>query len=1684
MIASLIRRTFKLVISFSIATSLHVARAQIPGENVNVVTGNVFPGGDPFLQRQNEPSIAVSSANPQHLLAGANDYRTVDLPDPGTPGMTGDAWLGLYKSLDGGQTWRSTLVPGYRQDTLTCPTASTAAPAAAVAKTTCARKRGQLEGKLAQRAAVAAAAKGLAASADKCEDGEAPPPAVNPACGMEAGADPVVRAGTDGLLYYTGLLFQRDHSRSKIVLARFLDTNDRENGDATQATDPIRHVDTVEVAAGNADAEGTGLFVDKPWMAVDVPRGGAETCTIAVPGGPARSFPAGAIYVGYSVITQVKNVDVSSDIVIRRSLDCGASWDAPVKLNGPTSTKNMGVVLAVDPVTGKVYAVWRRIASGTESDAILVARTFSRGTRFTAARVIASIPPGRIFDHGYTSTSAFRSRSIPTLAISTPPTGSSRYLHVAWGQRDESGFSRILMSTAKVSPPPASSNEADEDDASADHWGEPLAADDVPLTDLRVNFTRGHQFMPQLTASQGRIVLVYYDSRFDHAQGLFAPNADGSGRFAPDSLGNFYTETKAPRTGPAADGSTQLFDDPAAIFNRWVDDWGDPDTYGAADPAAAKRLLYSRHTVDVRVAMATASATPVFAATQLSRYPVGFRGDEALRVDANGTWQLPGFAPDPASPDGTAMYVGAGPVVVDGFRLKLLRQLQANPPNLPIFKGGTAAFLGDYIDVTGPAFVRKGEHWQFNTDGTSSPVFHAIWTSNQDVRPPAPRPPIEGEPGYPDPTPRVNWKDYTPIKVDCVTDASGGTTCSSKFREGTTAPQCVPGQEGSRNQNVYASRITEGLLVSTPQNAKPLAADKVRTFVVFAQNATGREKAVRFALTPNDGVLASFQARPGELAAVVTVDAVVPARSHVFRTVFAKLGDPLASPTSSIEVRVDELAVGSACSAGDGTCAILPGGAAGFVTLNPPGSPALLRTPDGGTVNVSDEELFDPLLVDVSLGEANLHIEDPGNANLHIEDIAGTGLSNADPGNANLHIYDPTNANLHIDTLDGANLHIADLDNANLHIDGIDAANLHIDGIGAANLHIEGLASANLHIENLGDGPVSDLTHWVRNAGNTTVGYDVRVVGEQPVDDAGNAIPLQLMVTKVYTTPTAFNCELRERVHTQVEVNVPNVTPGILSPDASIAATDLDPSATHATMVLAPGQVAQVTLRGAVSLARMASIGQAVSVVPLPQGAPLSIVSDPSTCPQTGCTMREAVAVRRASVTALERALVRNDPPAWGLRASISDPAGLGTPTGLVTFVLEDATGQRQLAVAPIVEGTARLVYDPPAGASVFAYYAGDAVFAPSDARWSANAPPPTWTRRFVWQTQGTIEAGNTVAVANDGSLYFGGVGWFGPEITRLDLIGGTGLWTSVLGGSPASSVTDAALGASGDVYVVAEDRDVTTGIVRPFLARIGIDGALRWRENVVVIDGAAHALAVDEAHPCAPGEPQGCIWVVGGTKLHQAGAKLPTLWGFDLNGQQRLQRAPDPLVGYVQPDGLLAAGDVTLDGLGNVYVVAEGGNAYAAVLHLIRYYPDLGAAQVRRFELNDVVLDEGVAFAPGRIYVAASTASGGFLASVDINSFADVWTTGGAQFPQLERVAARDGLLVAAGRQGDGGLVLRADPATGAIVWTMPFDGTLHVNDVALGAGGGVFAVGTIPGTPSQGFVAKLAPDTGAELP
>ncbi|MFN2589150.1 MAG: sialidase family protein [Actinomycetota bacterium] len=59
-------------------------------------------------REQNEPAVAVDPSNPKVVVIAANDYCAA---------MTsGDAWLGLYRSTDGGRTWIDSLVPGYPTD--------------------------------------------------------------------------------------------------------------------------------------------------------------------------------------------------------------------------------------------------------------------------------------------------------------------------------------------------------------------------------------------------------------------------------------------------------------------------------------------------------------------------------------------------------------------------------------------------------------------------------------------------------------------------------------------------------------------------------------------------------------------------------------------------------------------------------------------------------------------------------------------------------------------------------------------------------------------------------------------------------------------------------------------------------------------------------------------------------------------------------------------------------------------------------------------------------------------------------------------------------------------------------------------------------------------------------------------------------------------------------------------------------------------------------------------------------------------------------------------------------------------------------------------------------------------------------------------------------------------------------
>src|SRR5580704_8182369 len=477
------------------------AAAQVAGQNVNMVSGTKWPNGDPFLQRQNEPSMAVSTRNPMHILAGANDYRSVDLEQVLSGGAeTGDAWLGLFKSFDGGFTWQSNLLPG-------CPYA--------VSQCT---DSGALSGR------------------------------------FQAAADPVVRAGTNGMFFYAGLAFDRATSAtsastvSSIFVARYNDLNNNEQ------IDPITYIDTHIVASGNSTQ-----FLDKPSMAVDIPRAGAATCSftanepgLGANGGPLsvhQSFAAGNIYLAYTdFLAATKANSTPTHLMITHSTDCGVTWSTPIQINSGTTT-SQGSAIAVNPLTGAVYVAWRQFASTGFSDAIMVAQSTNAGKSFSAPVQISKFTP---FDQGTTGTS-FRTNAYP--ALTTDMFG---FVYVAFSARgvSSSGDARVVAAGS----------------LDGTHWTPAIMVDN-PSQNAQTNPSgRGHQIMPAMTFANGRLTLLYYDLRLDHYADFYTPN--------PASLGN-YTALLQPEGELAPPSPT-----PSEVFTPFIDDAG---------------LTLRRHTLDLRV---------------------------------------------------------------------------------------------------------------------------------------------------------------------------------------------------------------------------------------------------------------------------------------------------------------------------------------------------------------------------------------------------------------------------------------------------------------------------------------------------------------------------------------------------------------------------------------------------------------------------------------------------------------------------------------------------------------------------------------------------------------------------------------------------------------------------------------------------------------------------------------------------------------------------------------------------------------------------------------------------------------------------------------------------------------------------------------------------------------------------
>ncbi len=505
-----------------LGVSLQAQPVPVPGPDINVISctkpkpGSAaqlaglpclpWPFSDPFLQRQNEPSGAVSSENQLVLVAGGNDYRGTDLSFQNPAGFeeTGDVRLGLYKSFDGGLTWSNTLLPGYSLDD---------------------------------------SPEGLAAPQKR----------------FAASADPTVRAGPAGMFYYSGIAFDRgDRALGIIFAARFNHLNNKENHDpSSPGSDSVQYLGAVEVDNGTA-----GQFTDKSWLGVGLPFG-TGTCSI-----PGRSTPVPAhrVHLAYTVFTGGNRP--SSQIKMATSTDCGATFARPIKIS-ESNSRNQGTVVALNPVTGKIYVAWLRKATSSEPEAILISWSVDFGKTFSKAVELATFGPNVLLDQTPGGAS-FRMSTFPALAVDE-----NDRVYVAWSQRGLPGLpaadSRIVVATSQ--------------------GGATWDAANRVIAHLGAPGERMNQFFPTLTYVGGVLTLGYYANLHDHKRGVYKPSPDGG-----------YSETFEAIPGGAAD----------VVFKDTV------DAFPISDAG-----MSIRHIIDAWVAQALPAVLPGFTARRVSQYAFG-----------------------------------------------------------------------------------------------------------------------------------------------------------------------------------------------------------------------------------------------------------------------------------------------------------------------------------------------------------------------------------------------------------------------------------------------------------------------------------------------------------------------------------------------------------------------------------------------------------------------------------------------------------------------------------------------------------------------------------------------------------------------------------------------------------------------------------------------------------------------------------------------------------------------------------------------------------------------------------------------------------------------------------------------------------------------------------------------------
>ena len=345
-----------------------------------------------------------------------------------------------------------------------------------------------------------------------------------------------------------------------------------------------------------------------------------------------------------------------------------------------------------------------------------------------------------------------------------------------------------------------------------------------------------------------------------------------------------------------------------------------------------------------------------------------------------------------------------------------------------------------------------------------------------------------------------------------------------------------------RNQNIYTAQITGGLIAGAKGNSKPLgttifplnsttAVPFQRAFAVEAQNVTSQPLNVRFSIANQPtGGKASFL----QFSLRTTLDVTIPAFSSVSRSVF------VTSTNAQASVTVNVVQIGSIGGSP------VNNGLSSSATLNP---------------DVTNPNITNPNVTNPNVTNPNITNYEVTNPNVTNPNITNPNVTNPNITNPNITNPNVTNPNI-----------------TNPNVTNVSATNPNVTNPNITNPNITNpnITNPNITNPNVTNGSIQDVIYPITNTGNTTATYTVKVATSLTPP---NGVLLQLILNKLYQTPTAIECQLTTETHWVTVANI--VAPKLYAAnDPQLGNPNVTNSTPNeASVTLAPGETAYITLR-------------------------------------------------------------------------------------------------------------------------------------------------------------------------------------------------------------------------------------------------------------------------------------------------------------------------------------------------------------------------------------------------------------------------------------------------------------------------------------------------------------------------